>query len=794
MYLRNHNFWLAILLFLSSTVILNAQFGGGGGMNSPTRQTYTIAGVSVEGNEFADPATIITLSGLRVGSKINPYADNTIQKAIKQLWDRKQFSDIEISIEKIAPIGIFLKISVQEFPRLNDIIVKGNDEIETKDIEDATEKMRGDIISGYELYKVEKSVKALYNEEGLTFAKVKAELGSTTRDAYADMILDIEEGVEFYCSSIVIEGNSAFDDSKLASQFDDTKTTSWYEFWASSKFDKNKYEEDKSLLIRYYKQNGYVDAEILDDSLVYNEETETVQVLLTVSEGKQIFVRNIAFDGNTVYNDDELLRRLDFRKGDSFDKEKFTLNLNGNEEQSDCASLYLDNGYLTARMDPQERRVEGDSVDITINVFENDRFRIRHVKIIGNDKTKDKVIRRELYTRPGDYFSKSSLIRSVRALGMLNYFNPEALKPDVLPVDNTNVDISYTLEERSTDTFNAQIGYAGSFGMTGAIGFTFNNFSLMEPFKGGAGQVFNLNWEFGYNNRLQNFSIGFTEPWLMNTPTTIGFNLYSSKINYGYSLKRLGVGMNIGRRFRWPDDYWRGDWNLRIQQNDITEGGSYYYLPGQNTELTIGQTLSRISLNSPFFATSGSKFTWGINYAMGNIGLGSVDYLKNEVTYEMYNPLLQVQGNDRLVFAMKANWGYLTYLDKDSTISPIDYYYMGGNGLSGIGVTPLRGYDDRAIGGYNWNRVMSKYTAELRLALSVNPMPIYVFGFAEAGNVWTGLSSTDPFDLKRSAGIGIQMLVQPIGILGFSYGYGFDKPTGGTEVSGWRFLFHLGPQ
>ncbi len=792
MYSRNHNFWLLILLILFSSVSLNAQMGMG--MNSPTRETYTIAGVSVEGNEFADPATIITLSGLRVGSKINPYADNTIQKAIKQLWNRNQFSEVEISIDKLAPIGIFLKITVKEFPRLNEIVVEGNEEIEIDDVKEATEKMRGDIISGYDLYKVEKSVKALYNEEGLTFAKVEAELESTSREAYSDMVLKIEEGVEFYCSEIVFEGNEAFDDDELASQFDDTKTTSWYEFWASAKFDKNKYEEDKALVLKHYKQKGYVDAEILSDTLIYDDENETVKVQVKVNEGQQIFVRDIKFDGNTVYTDDALYRALDFRPGDTYDQEKFTMNLNGNEEQSDCASLYLNNGYLTARLEPQEKRISSDSVDITINVFENERFRIRQVKIIGNDKTKDKVIRRELYTRPGEYFSKGSLIRSVRALQMLNYFNPEGLRPDVLPVDNTNVDVAYTVEERSTDTFNAQIGYAGSFGMTGAIGFTFNNFSLMEPFKGGAGQVFNLNWEFGYNNRLQNFSIGFTEPWLMNTPTTVGFNLFSSKINYGYSLKRTGLGVNIGRRFRWPDDYWRGDWSIRVQQNDITEGGSYYYLPGKNTEFALGQTISRISLNSPFFATSGSKFSWGINYAMGNLGVGSVDYLKNQVTYEMYNPLLKVQDNDRLVFAMKAQWSYLTYLDQDSTISPIDYFYMGGNGLSGIGVTPLRGYDDRAIGGYNWNRVMSKYTAELRLALSLNPMPIYVFGFAEAGNVWTKLSTTDPFDLKRSAGIGIQMLVQPIGILGFSYGYGFDTPTGSSEVSGWRFLFHLGPQ
>jgi outer membrane protein insertion porin family len=376
----------------------------------------------------------------------------------------------------------------------------------------------------------------------------------------------------------------------------------------------------------------------------------------------------------------------------------------------------------------------------------------------------------------------------------MNYFNAEKLKPDISPsaVDNTSVDVTYNVEERSTDTFNASIGFAGTFGLTGSIGFSFNNFSLLEPFKGGGGQVFSFNWEFGQFSRYQTFSLGFTEPWLNDEPTTIGFNLFDTRYSYYFDMRRTGATINLGRRFKWPDDYWRGDWSFRAMYNDVSKSSSSYFIPG--TEFTLSQRFSRISTNNQFFPSVGSKFSFSTDVALGALGIGTTDYLKTEINYDAYTPLFTIQGNDRLVFMLGSKWGYVAGFKSDSTIPPIERYYLGGNGLSGWGVTPLRGYEDRSIGNKNGSFVLARYTAELRFAISLEPMPIYVYAFAEAGNVWSAFSKTDPFDLKRSAGLGVHLFINPIGMLGFSYGYGFDPPTGDTKPSGWKFLFHLGNQ
>ena len=748
----------------------------------------------MEGNRFSDAQTIIALSGLRVGETITYPGDTKLQKAILNLWKRHQFSEVDIVVDKVTSMGIFLTIKVEEFERLDDIVIQNNEELDAEDIKKTIGKIRGDILSPYDIYKVRRKVKDLYKEEGLVFADVETETTEADTNNYVDLVVALDEGVEFYVESIEFEGNDFFDDSDLEGEFEETHTKSWWQFWRSTKFDLAEWEKDKDLLIDFYKNEGFRDAEILGDTVIYDEDEQQVHIKVKVFEGNRFFIRNINFVGNTVYDERQLKDRLDFEEGDPYNYGLFQQNLKGNEEQSDALSLYLDNGYLFANMTVAEERFPPDSIDLTINVTEQTRVKIRKVDIVGNTKTKDKVIRRELYTRPNDYFSRAAIIRSVRALGMLNYFNQEALRPDIKPVDNTKVDIVYSVEERSTDTFNASIGYAGTFGFTGAVGFTFNNFSLTEPLKGGAGQVLNFNWEFGQANRYQSIALGFTEPWLFNEPTTVGFNIYSTSSNWYYVYERKGIALNIGRRFTWPDDYFRGDWSIRIQENNVPEENTYsYFRPGLTNEVTIGQTFSRISLNNLFFPTNGSKFSFSTHWAMGAIGLGNTDFLKAKLSLAMSEPIMKIDGMDRLILFLSTDLGYIAGIKNDTTMNPLELFTMGGSGLSGmLNVTPLRGYEDQSIGPYYGGRVMTRHIAELRFAVSLDPMPIFFFGFAEAGNVWDNLKRTDPFDLKRSAGIGVKLMLNPIGIIGFSYGYGFDPVTPDGKPSGWKFLFHLG--
>jgi outer membrane protein insertion porin family len=483
--------------------------------------------------------------------------------------------------------------------------------------------------------------------------------------------------------------------------------------------------------------------------------------------------------------------------GEVYNQKRFDENLKVNQDQTDATSLYADNGYLTAQMIPEIVRAGPDSIDIVVRVIEGEQFTVRRIEVIGNTKTRDRVIRRELFFRPGDYFNRSALIRSLRGLGVLNFFNPETIKPDVIPVDKTKVDIKLKLEERSTDTFNASVGFAGAFGLTGSVGVTLNNFDISEPFRGGAGQVLSFQWEFGQASRLQTFQLSFTEPWLFGQPTSVGFNIFDTRQNFNISVRRTGAQANIGRRFRWPDDYFRGDWSAAFERIE-SNTSSFFSRAGINTAVTLSQTISRTSYDNIIFPTSGSRFALSLRGTLGALGIGTTDFGKLGFTFDMVNPLLYINGNPRLVMFLGTEMGYVDGFVRDTTIPPQELFYRGGNGLGGFAITPLRGYRDNSIGplsptGQNLGgRVQARFVAELRFALALNPFPIYLLSFAEAGNVWANLRTADPFGLNRSAGFGMRLLLQPIGLLGFDVGYGFDPDPFTGARSGWQFHFQFG--
>jgi outer membrane protein insertion porin family len=607
--------------------------------------------------------------------------------------------------------------------------------------------------------------------------------------------LNIDEGPTVKVREIDFEGNKAFSDGTLRGEMEDTKEKVWWMFWRGAKFDKVKYKADKDLIIKYYRKHGYIDAEILFDSLWYDQSKRYLHVLINVHEGAQYRVRDITWEGNTVYRTETLSDRLGFRKGDIYDVERFEQNLRSNPDQNDVASLYLDNGYLTFNLDPEVKRVAPDSVDINIRIYERNQFRIGRVDIKGNAKTQDKVIRRELYTRPGDFYSRAAIIRSMRQIAQLNYFNPEKLKPDYRLVDDKTVGLVYEVEEKSSDNVNASVGYSGAFGVTGALGFTINNFDIRSPFEGGAGQVLSFEWQFGEGARYRTFSLSFTEPWLFDTPTSFGVSLFDTRQIYVYDLHQIGGSLRLGRRFKWPDDYFRGDWIFRFQSNDVIDGGGIY-LEGKTSQFSLTQVVSRNSTDSPIFPATGSNFSFSIEMSGGPLLPGSVEYHKWMFSGELYTPLF---GTNRLVLYTGTLEGYLDGFRKNSEIPPIELFFMGGTGLGLVSTTPLRGYEDRVVGPIDrigrglGGRVLTKQTAELRLAITLNPIPIYVLGFVEGGNVFEDFKRADFLDLKRSYGFGARLQINPIGMIGFDYGYGADDvyPRDG-KADGWQFHFQFG--
>ena len=791
------------LLTRCSLVLYLSLFGCSLLYSQSTRQQvqqYKILGISVEGNKSAEPAAIIANSGLKLGDMISVPGEQT-RTAITRLWALRIFSDIEVDIENTVGDGVYLVIKVKEHPRLEKTEVVGEDEMSEEDILKKVDLLKGQILTPEEISEIIRTIKKAYDDDGYLQVNIKAQtIENPDSSARGRVILrlTIDEGAEVHIGSILFYGNKAFDAGDLKGEMDDTHEKIWWKFWRGSKFDKKKYADDKKKVIDFYRKNGYRDAEIMSDSISYNEKKDRMTIRLYVYEGPQYFIRNITWEGNSVFKSDLLSQRLGMMPGDVYDMEKFDRNLRQNEEQTDVASLYLDNGYLTMSIDPEEIKVGRDSMDILIHIRERNQFRIGRVDITGNTKTKERVIRRELYSRPGDYFSRAAIIRSVRQLSNLNYFNPEKIKPDTKIVDDKTVDVIYDVEEKSSDTFNMSVGYSGAFGFTGALGLTFNNFELSEPFSGGGGQILSFDWQFGEGSTYRTFSISFREPWMFGSRTSFGFSLFDTKQNYIYSLEETGGTVSVGRQFRWPDDYTRGDWILRVQRiNNLSE--SIYYGPiGVTDQYSITQILSRNSIDNPLFPTHGSALSLSTELSGPPFLPGTATYTKHIISLDWYVPILN---SSKVALYLGTQYGEILTLKHvlgPGDVPYIEYFSMGGTGLGQINVTPLRGYDDRAVGpldatgAIESGRIMEKQTAELRYNVSLNPIPIYLLTFAEGGNVWSDLKTTSLLNLDRSAGFGARLQINPIGLLGFDYGYGFDDPSRTGNPSGWHFHFQFG--
>jgi outer membrane protein insertion porin family len=817
-----------LLLFLPGFINLNAQ--------TTQPKVFKILGISVEGNKSADASTIIANSGLKVGDEIQIPGDQTMN-AIKQLWSLNIFSDVQIIIDKQLDNGVFLLLKVQEYPRFEKLVVEGNDEVSTDDIEKKSNFIRGQILKPQEITNFEQRVLKVYADEGYLNAKVNTERfdffeADTTEDeivvtwrnekdlsneykvnypkseiTYSDLIsrikerillkLVVEEGEEVTVRKIEFTGNKAFDDSDLKGAMDKTEESKWWKFWSSAQFHPDKYKVDKEDIVKFYQKNGYRDAEIISDSLIYYNDNKDLKILINVYEGPQYKIRNITFTGNTVFSDAVLRQRLDFAKGDVYDYEKFERNLHGNEKQTDVSSLYLDNGYLTYNVLATEQKVPPDSMDISIRIEEKNQFRVGKVDITGNDKTKDKVIRRELYTIPGDYFNRGLLLRSIQQLANLQYFNVEKLYGpqaiDYSLANDSTVNVVFNVEEKSSDYLNASVGYSGSFGFSGSVGITLTNFSAAEPFRLGGGQILSFNWQFGVGSLYRTFTLGFTEPWFMDTPTLVGAEVFDTRQAYIYDLRQSGGTLKVGRRLKWPDDFFYIQGLFKFQYNNVINGGNYY-AEGQSRQYTVGATISRKDIDNPIFPSTGSSVSLNGELSGGPLLPGDVDYYKLGFKAEWYKRLFN---SNRLVFYTVADLGYIEEIVKGTQIQPFEFFYMGGNGLV-IATTPLRGYDDRTVGPRNsqgnvfGGRVMTRYTTELRFAVTLDPIPLYLIAFAEAGNVWENLNTTDPFDLRRSVGFGARILINPIGLIGFDLGYGFDRRLTDGKDPAWLFHFQFG--
>lgn len=802
---------------------------------------YEIGGLRVEGAFFAEETAILGVTGLKVGDKIKiPGPD--IPRAIRNLWRLRLFTDAAIEKEKIIGSVIFLAVRVEERPRLERYSYEGVKQAKHEDLNKEITKFitRGGIVTQDAKVNAAEAVRAYFVEKGYLDAKISIkEIADTLKQNAVRLVFSVEQGDRVKIKDINFIGASDVKDKKLRKQMKETKEKR--RFLATSKYKKKEFEEDKKAVIAYYNTLGFRDARVLNDSLYRNEKGELI-IDIYLEEGNRYYFRNIEWKGNSIYDEETLSRVLGIEKGDVYNDELLQTRLQFSQDNRDVSSLYMDNGYLFFNANPIEKAIIGDSIDLEIRINEGPQATIDKVTIAGNDRTHEHVIRRELRTRPGDKFSRSDIIRSQREIINLGYFNQENLGINT-PVnpDRGTVDIEYTVEERPSDQLELSAGWGGLRGVIGTLGVTFNNFSLRNlfnkeawhPLPQGDGQRLSIRAQT--NGRFfQSYNASLTEPWLGGKkPTSLTVAGFYNRYNFGSaeapnSLKIIQASATLGTRLRWPDDNFilRGGINLQtLGLNNWVTGGQSF-VTDQGERLTVGNfnnfslslVIARNTINDPLYPREGSNIEMNMQFTPPYSAFNKdkdyanlppedrfrlLEYHKWRFNADWYTTI-----TGKLVLKTQIKVGILGRYSNEIGTSPFERFQLGGDGINnqqfafqGVDIISMRGYDiadlpantNPQTGQQAATPAFTKMTMEVRYPLSLNPSStIFVLAFAQAGDTWRNTREFNPFNLRRSYGVGARVFLPMFGTLGFDYGIGFDKdPTANPRGNGGFGTFNI---
>ena len=795
---------------------------------------YEIGGIEFEGAKNSDEEALKAVSGLRVGEVIK-IPGQKINDAITILWDLNLFVDVEIFVDRVVGEVAFLRIKVEERPRYARHNYKNVKKKYHDDMNDIVKKYltKGSIVTDNTINNIQKGIQRLFADKGYLDAEVQ--INSLPDPVLKDAVqleIEVDRKDRVKIKDIRFTGNDNVKDRKLRGKMKDTRKKS--RLFAKSRLYKKDYEKDKEALVDYYNTLGYRDMRILGDSIWRNEDGHLI-IKIDIFEGNQYYFRDIEWKGNTLYNNDVLTNVLGIEKGDVYDLEKLNERLTFSMDGRDVSALYMDDGYLFFRVDPVEVAIENDSIDIQMRIFEGPQATIERVTISGNDRTHEHVIRRELRTLPGKKFSRSDIIRSQREITNLGYFDPESLGINT-PVNpqRYTVDIEYDLTERPSDQLELSAGWGGFSGLILTLGVTFNNFSMRnisngeawKPVPVGDGQRLSLRAQT--NGRFfQSYNASFTEPWLGGKrPTSLNVGGAYTRINrldrafesQGYlSIARAFAG--VGTRLRWPDDNFLANATLSYENYFLNNYPNQFQFDGVNVSegsynnVALELKIARTSINEPIFPTRGSEVSLSVKltppYSMfrsknfyDDISVQDrfrwVEYHKWRMDVDWYQTMV-----GKLVFRANAKIGILGYYNERSGLSPFERYLVGGNGLNnqqigiaGVDIISSRGYEitnlevNQGAGATlrtaGTATVFNKFTMEMRYPISLNPSAtIFVLGFVQGVNAWDGLDNYNPFELRRSAGLGLRVFLPMFGLLGFDYGLGFDKPTLTAQNADW---------
>lgn len=798
-----------------------------------TPKTYEIGGITFEGAEKFDTRVVQLVAGLQVGDRIKIPGDK-VSSAIENLWKQGMFDDVQIRVTRIQGNIAFLKIVLKERPRLERFRFTGVKKGEDKKLKEEIKLVTGDVVTENLLRTSVNKIKGYYIGKGFTRVEVTPTSEADDSTGRLTVTFNVKRGKKVKIDSLIFDGNREASDLTLATKMQKTrdvhfpwKLRFWKKvFWKKSRYIESDFREDLEHIVAYYNEQGYRDARIVSDT-VYNTpsskaDQERLKVRVQVHEGQKFYFRNITFSGNTVYSDDVLRRSLRISKGDPYNKQLLEQNLQYNPSGTDISSLYMDNGYLFFRATPVEVAVQGDSIDIEIRINEGKQARIRNVWIEGNTITNDKIIMRELYTRPGDLFSRDALLRSRRELLTLRFFEEESVIPEPRPneADGT-VDIVYKVKEGNTSTINLQGGYgAGMF--IGQVGLTLNNFSARNlfnkdawaPLPAGDGQKLSINATTN-GSSYYSLSASFTEPWLggkraqslsgqvYHTFMSNGLYYNRSSAQY-YSLQITGAGVTFSKRLKWPDDYFYMSHGLSYKHYVLDNYNSLnnLFTDGTANDISYSFSLSRNSYDSPIFTRSGSELTLTTFLTPPYSLLSGKDY-SNATPEEKYKWIEYYKVNLRgswflnlagdLVLSTRFRFGWMGHYNDDIGQAPFGRYFLGGDGLSswvidGREVIPLRGYENNSLNPSSGGSVFDRFTFELRYPIvESGQATIWLQAFLEGGNCWGSLSEFEPFKMYNSAGLGVRFYLPMLGLIGVDWGYGFDGLYGGSQ-----FHFSIG--
>ncbi len=798
--------------------------------NSGEPKLYYIRKINVHGIKYLNPDVLKSSAGLIEGDSIY-LPSNFIANAITRFWSQRFFSDVKIGAE-IDGDSLDLEVFLKERPRVYNWAFEGISKGKQKDLLEKLKLKRGSELSDYVIDKNKKLIRDYWSEKGFRNTEVDVRIDNDTlrpgQAVNVTFLIDRKEKVKI--GRINFIGNEQFKDKRLRRTFKKTHQKS-INFFKGAKLNETDYEADKELLIDFYNSKGYRNANIVRDS-IYPINEKRIGINLEVSEGNKYYIRNVSWVGNSVYETDDLQRMFGVKKGDTYDKKTMHKRLGiGKEtdpEAMSVSSLYQNEGYLMSQIEPAETIIGADSIDIEVKVFEGKQFTINNVGISGNQRVDDEVIRRELYTRPGELYNRSLLMQTIRTLGSMGHFNPEAIMPDIKPVTNELVDINWPLEEQASDQFNIAGGW-GSGTFVGSVGITLNNLSVKNFFKKGAWRPYPM----GQNQRLslsaqtngtyyKAFALSFTDPWLGGKkPNSFTFSAHISEQNNAYYVwqtatqyfRTYGVAAGLGKRLNWPDPYFTFYAEASYERYNLKNWTGFVVENGNSNLLSLKLVFGRNSVDQPIYPRRGSEFSASVQATLPYSLWDGKDYSDQSMSdqdryrwIEFHKWQFKAQwfqgflNNSNLVLMLKAEMGYLGSYNKNK-VSPFQRYEVGGDGMTGyniygIDIIGMRGYEDGALDPSNYySRGYNKYTAELRYPIILKPSSqIYVLGFLEGGNAFDSWKEFSPFKIKRSAGFGVRLYLPVVGMLGIDWGYGFDPPANSTTKSGSQFHFVLGQQ